>query len=207
MKLFFAPDFSSLADHIALQEAGLPFELVEVDLEIKRLTDGSNYLDVNPRGQVPAVLFDDGRLLTENVAILAWIADRVPQLAPSGPFGRYRLLEMLGLIATEIHKRFPIALALPEAARAPILADIGRWFAYCSERLTGGFLLDGAFSVADAYLFVLARGAVEMGMPLDDRLHDYLARIDARPAVRAALKREREQHRARDGDGDADAAR
>lgn len=205
MKLFFAPEFSSLAGHIALREAGLKFELAEVDLDTKQLAGGGNYLDINPRGQVPALLFDDGRLLTENVAILAWIADRAPQLAPPEAFGRYRLLEMLGLIATEIHKRFPICLSLPDDAQQPIADDILRWFAFCSDRLAHGFLLGDAFSVADAYLFALARGALAMGMPLDERLRDYIARIDARPAVQAALKRER--HRADEGDDNADPSR
>src|SRR5687767_13749176 len=101
MKLFFAPEFSSLADHVALLEAGLEFEIVQVDLESKRLADGGAYLEINPKGQVPALMFDDGQVLTENVAILAWIAERAPHLAPSGELGRYRLLEMLSLIATE----------------------------------------------------------------------------------------------------------
>lgn len=207
MKLFFAPEYSSLAGHIALREAGLDFELAEVDLDTKRLVEGGSYLDINPRGQVPALLFDDGRLLTENVAILAWIADRAPPLAPPEAFGRYRLLEMLSLIATEIHKRFPICLSLPEEAQPTITDDILRGFTLCSDRLTHGFLLGDAFTVADAYLFVMARGAVAMGMPLDERMRDYIARIDARPAVQAALKRERERGGAREGDADADPTR
>jgi glutathione S-transferase len=207
MKLFFAPEFSSLAEHIALIEADLEFELAEVDLDTKRLADGGNYLDINPRGQVPALLFEDGRLLTENVAILDWIADRAPKLAPPEPFGRYRLLEMLSLIATEIHKRFPIYLSLPDDARQPIADDILRWFTFCSDRLAHGFLLGDAFTVADAYLFVMARGALQMGMPLDDRLRDYISRIDARPAVLAALQREHASHGADNGGGDADPSR
>lgn len=188
-------------------EANLEFELAEVDLDTKLLADGGDYLDINPRGQVPALLFDDGRLLTENAAILAWIADRAPQLAPAGAFGRYRLLEMLGLIATEIHKRFPISLSLPDDARQPVADEILRWFKFCSERLAHGFLLGDAFTVADAYLFVMARGAVQMDMPLDDRLRDYIVRIDARPAVQAALQRERTPHRTNDGGDDADPTR
>lgn len=200
MKLFFALEFSSLSEHIALLEAGIDVDLVEVDIETKLLADGSNYLDINPRGQVPALLFEDGSLLTENVAILAWIADRAPQLAPRGPLGRYRLLEQLGLIASEIHKRFPILLSLPEEARAPIAADILRWFAYCSERLGQGFLLGDSFGVADAYLFVMARGALEMDMALDARMRDYVQRIDARPATQRALQRERTLHARSGGD-------
>jgi glutathione S-transferase len=190
MKLFLAPGFSSLADHIALIEAGLRFEIARVDLESKRLDAGGDYLEVNPKGQVPALLFDDGQVLTENVAILAWAADRAPRLAPAGDLGRYRLLEMLSFIASEIHKRFPIYLSLPEDAQAPIADDIVRWFGLVAPGLERGYLFGEAFSVADAYLFVMARGALELGFPLDEAFPDYVARVEARPAVRAALRRE-----------------
>jgi glutathione S-transferase len=191
MKLFFAPEYSSLADHVALLEAGLPFEIAEVDLETKRLVDGGDYLGINARGQVPALMFDDGQVLTENVAILAWVADRAPHLMPADDFGRYRLLEMLSLMASEIHKRFPIYLSLPEDAQAPIASDIVRWFDFLAARLERGYLFGEAFSVADAYLFVLARGAIALDFPLSEPLRDYVARIEARPAVQAALSRER----------------
>jgi glutathione S-transferase len=193
MKLFFSPEFSSLAGHIALLEAGLPFDVAEVDFETKRLADGGSLLDVNPKGQVPALMFDDGRVLTENVAILAWIADRAPHLAPSGDLGRYRLLEMLAFIASEIHKRFPIYFSVPEDAQAPIAEDIVRWFGFVADRLDGGYLFGEAFGVADAYLFVMARGALQLGFPLDGRIGDYVARIGSRPAVREALSRETAQ--------------
>jgi glutathione S-transferase len=165
MKLFFAPEFSSLADHIALLEAGLPFEIAQVDLESKQLSAGGSYLDINPKGQVPALMFDDGQVLTENVAILAWVADRAPHLAPSGDLGRYRLLEMLSFIASEIHKRFPIYMSVPEDAQAPIAEEIVGWFDFVAPRLEGGYLLGETFSVADAYLFVMARGALQLGFP------------------------------------------
>ena len=191
MKLFFAPEYSSLADHVALLEAGLPFELAEVDLETKRLADGGDYLGINARGQVPALKFDDGQVLTENVAILAWVADHAPHLMPAEDLGRYRLLEMLGLLASEIHKRFPIYFSLPEDAQAPIAGDIVRWFDFLAPRLERGYLFGEAFSVADAYLFVLARGAIALDFPLGEPLRDYVARIETRPTVRAALSRER----------------
>lgn len=190
MKLFFAPGFSSLADHIALLEAGLQFEIAQVDIESKQLVDGGAYLDVNPKGQVPALMFDDGQVLTENVAILAWIADRAPHLAPRGDLGRYRLLEMLGFIASEIHKRFPIYFSLPEDAGEAVARDIARWFAFVAPRLERGYLFGEAFGAADAYLFVMARGALQAGFPLGEPFGDYVARIEARPAVQSALGRE-----------------
>ncbi|MGY4395774.1 glutathione S-transferase [Sphingomonas sp. UYAg733] len=191
MRLFFAPEFSSLADHLALLEAGIAFDIAEVDFESKRLKDGSDYLAVNPKGLVPALQFDDGEVLTENVAILAWIADRAPHLMPPGELGRYRLLEMLGFIASEIHKRFPIYFSLPEGARETIGDEIVRWFDFLGPHLDRGYLFGEAFGVADAYLFVMARGALAMEFALGEPYRDYVARIDARPAVQAALRRER----------------
>lgn len=190
MKLFFASGFSSLADHIALLEAEISFEIVAVELESKRLADGGDYRDINPKGQVPALMLDDGQVLTENVAILAWIADRAPRLAPPGELGRYRLLEMLAFIASEIHKRFPIYFSLPEQAREAVAHDIVGRFDFVAPRLERGYLLGETFSVADAYLFVMARGALQLGFPLGEPFADYVARIEARPTVRSALRRE-----------------
>lgn len=190
MKLFFAPGFSSLADHIALLEAGLSFDLARVDLEAKQLAGGGAYLAVNPKGQVPALMFDAGQVLTENVAILAWVTDRAPQLAPSGDLGRYRLLEILSFIASEIHKRFPIYFSLPEDAQEAVARDIVAGFELVAPRIARGYLFGEAFSAADAYLFVMARGALQLGFPLDEAFHDYVGRIEARPAVQSALRRE-----------------
>src|SRR5688572_28031928 len=117
MKLYYAPGITILADHIAMLEAGLQFDIVKVDIWTKQIEGGGNYVDVNPTGYVPALMFDDGEMLTENVAILAWLPDRAPDLAPRGPLARYRLIEMLTFIASEIHKRFPPYLSVPEHAR------------------------------------------------------------------------------------------
>jgi glutathione S-transferase len=191
MKLFYAPEYSSLADHIAMLEAGLQFDIVKVDIGTKQIEGGGSYLKINPKGYVPALMFDDGEVLTENVAILAWVADGAPSLAPHGPLARYRLIEMLGFIASEIHKRFPFYLSAPEEAKAALREDILRWFGLLAGRLERDYLFGDAFTVADAYLFAMARGAAELGFPLPQPLPDYIRRIDARPAVQAALRRER----------------
>jgi glutathione S-transferase len=190
MKLYSAPGFTSLADHIAMLEAGIQFDLVKVDLATKQLDGGGLFTAVSPKGYVPALVFDDGELLTENVAILAWVADRAPELAPDGPLGRYRLLEMLSFIATEIHKRFPTYLSLPEEVREPIAQELLHWFRFAADRLDRGYLFGERFTVADPYLFQLARGGLELGFPLAAPLPDYVARIEQRPAVQAALRRE-----------------
>jgi glutathione S-transferase len=190
MKLYSAPGFSSLADHIAMFEAGLAFDVVKVDIATKQIEGGGRYTDLNPKGYVPALVLDDGEVLTENVAILAWVADRAPQLAPQGHLGRYRLLEMLSFIATEIHKRFPTYLSLPEDVREPIGQEILHWFRFAAGRLEREYLFGQTFTVADPYLFQLARGAAELGFALPKPLSDYIARIEQRPAVQAALRRE-----------------
>ncbi len=190
MKLYYAPGFSSLADHIALIEAGLAHELVRVDIDTKQTETGRSYLEVSPKGYVPALVLEDGELLTENVAILAWIADRAPALAPAGALGRYRLIEMLSFIAAEIHKRFPLYLTLPEAAQSMLREQIAHWIAHVASRLTGDYLFGDAFSAADPYLFVMTRGAAQLGFTLPAPLPEYVARIEARPCVREALRRE-----------------
>jgi glutathione S-transferase len=190
MKLYSAPGFSSLADHIAMLEAGIQFDLVKVDLATKQIEGGGRYMDINPTGYVPALMFDDGEVLTENVAILAWIADRAPELAPQGHLGRFRLLEMLSFLATEIHKRFPTYLSLPEEVREPTGQQIVHWFGFVAGRLERGYLFGETFTVADAYLFQLAWGAAQLGFALPEPLGEYIARIEQRPAVQAALHRE-----------------
>jgi glutathione S-transferase len=190
MKLFCAPGFSSLADHIAMLEAGLQFDIVKVDISTKQMEGGGRYTDINPKGYVPALVLDDGEMLTENVAILTWVADRAPSLAPPGPLGRYRLIEMLSFIASEIHKRFPIYLSATPQTQAALRGDLLRWFSFVADRLQHDYLFGNAFSAADPYLFVMARGAAELGFTLPDALRDYTSRIESRPCVREALRRE-----------------
>jgi glutathione S-transferase len=162
VKPYFAPGFSSLADHIALLEARLAVEIAQFDSESKRLGNSGSYLAVNPKGQVPALKFDDGEVLTENVASSPGLPDRAPNLAPPGELGRYRPLEMLSFIATEVHKRFPIYLSLPENARGALDAAIVRWFGFLGPTLERGYLFGETFGAADAYLFLMPRGALEM---------------------------------------------
>ena len=104
MKLYYSPGACSLADHIALHEAGLPFEHGRVDLKTGTVGDGSDYRAINPKGYVPALTLDSGETLSENIAILDWITQQAPQLAPGGHMGRTHLLEALAYISTEVHK-------------------------------------------------------------------------------------------------------
>lgn len=192
MKLYLAPGACSLADHIALHEAGFDFDCVGVDLKTKRTEDGRDFLQINPKGYVPALQFDDGQVLTENIAILSWVADHDPSLALSGPMGRYRLLEMLAFISTEIHKGFK-PFFRPDASDAEKAAagqTIGRRLAFLAGTLKDDYLFGDRPTVADAYLFVMAVWAQRRGITLPDPLPAFVSRMMARPAVRLAMEQE-----------------
>ena len=191
MKLYLAPGACSLADHIALHEAGLAFERVRVDLRTKRTEDGRDFTEVNPKGYVPALVLDDGQLLTENVAILCWIAERVPQLAPGGELGRIRLIEVLAFIATELHKPFVRAFFPTSDAEKTVAREvIGTRLGFLAERLAGDYLFGREASAADAYLYVMLRWARMSDLSLPEPLPAYALRMEARPAVRLALQHE-----------------
>jgi len=192
MKLYFAPGACSQADHIALHEAGLPFDWVKVDLKTKRTADGRDYNQINPKGYVPALEFDDGEVLTENIAILSYVADKAPQLTPEGRFGHLRLLETLAFISTEIHKAFkPFFKSDSTDAEKQAAAEIlAKRFAYVAGQMKGDYLFGSRFTVADAYLFVMCEWAQKNGLKLPDPLPAFVTRMQGRPAVRLALQHE-----------------
>jgi glutathione S-transferase len=191
MKLYLAPGACSLADHIALHEAGLEFDRIRVDLRTKRTEDGGDFNAVNPKGYVPALVLDDGQLLTENVAILAWVADRAPKLAPGGELERIRLIEMLAFIATELHKPFVRAFfPTSDAEKAAARQMIAKRFDFIAGRLEGAYLFGSEYSVADPYLYVMLRWARGLEFAVPEPLPAYASRMDARPAVQLALQHE-----------------
>ena len=191
MKLYLAPGACSLADHIALHEAGLEFDRVKVDLRIKRTEDGRDFTEINPKGYVPALVLDDGQLLTENVGILYWVAERAPKLAPGGDLGRIRLIEMLAYLATELHKPFVRHFFPTSDAEKKVAAEtIGRRLGFVSERLQDDYLFGREASVADAYLYVMLRWARMSGLSVPEPLPAFYDRMEARPAVRLALQHE-----------------
>lgn len=198
MKLYYSPGACSLSPHIALKEAGLPFDLVRVDLKAKKLEDGSDYLALNPKGQVPALGLDDGEMLTEGAVIVQKIADLVPQkhLAPAcGTSDRYRLQEWLNFIASELHKNFSPLFqpALSDDTKAFFRDRLMGKFKYIDQTLKGrDYLMGGQFTVPDAYLFTMLSWADRMGMDLSAlaNLSAYKARVAARPKVQEALSAE-----------------
>jgi len=198
MKLYYAPGACSLSPHIALLEAGLPYDLVKVDLRAKKLENGDDYLQVNPKGQVPALALDSGEIVTEGPVIIQMIADKVAgkNLAPARDSAeRYKLLEWLNFITTELHKNFGPMFS-------PVLADDAK--AFFKDRVMGKFkYVDGAlaghdyvmgkqFTVADAYLFTMLSWADRLKFDLSGlpNLVAYKARIGARPKVQEALTKE-----------------
>ncbi|HLZ75647.1 glutathione binding-like protein [Phenylobacterium sp.] len=192
MKLYYSPGACSLADHIAMHEAGLEFDRIKVDLKAKRTEDGRDYNQINPKGYVPALEFDDGEVLTENIAILSVVADMAPKLTPQGRLGHFRLLETLAFISTEIHKGFkpffkPDSTDAEKAAARELLA---KRFGYLAGRMKGDYLLGANLTVADCYLFVMCLWAEKNGVPLPDPLPAFVTRMKARPAVKLALHHE-----------------
>jgi len=192
MKLYLSPGACSLADHIALHEAGLDFDRIRVDLASGRTEDGRDYSQINPKGYVPAVEFDDGEILTENIAILSVAADKAPALTPDGQFGRFRLLEMLAFISTEIHKAFkPFFKAdATDAEKAGARDILGKRFGYIAAAMKGDYLFGSRLSAADPYLFVMCLWAQKNRLVLPDPLPAFVSRMQKRPAVRLALEHE-----------------
>lgn len=198
MKLFYKPGACSLASHITLRESGKDFTLIGVDLMHKRMENGDDFLKVNPKGQVPALLLDDNTLLTEGVAIMQYLADSVADrqlLAPVGSINRYKTLEWLNFIATELHKSFTPLFRpdTPEDYKPTVRALLDKKLAYIDESLAGAQWISGSrFTIADAYLFTVLRWAfaVKMNMAAYQNIADYMTRVAARPAVAAALSAE-----------------
>ena len=198
MKLYYSPGSCSLSVHIALHEAGLNFESVLASTKTKKLPDGTDYLSINPKGQVPLLEIDNGERISEGVAIVQYIADQVPakQLAPAwGTFERYRLIEWLNFITTEVHKGFsPLFMpGMPDEAKVLTRQRLRSKFEWLNQQLADKtWLMGNAFTVADGYLFTTASWARHVQLDLSDLAHlqAYLGRVAERPAVQAAMRSE-----------------
>lgn len=193
MKLYLTPFACSQAPHIALNEAGIAVERIKVDIPTRTTEAGDDFAAVNPKGYVPALVLDTGEVLTENVAVLAWIAQQSPELIPAGALGSIRQIEMLGFLTEEVHKPFLAFMFMPggDEAKAAWKAAIEGRFAYLADRIKGDYLFGDEFSAADAMLFVMLSWAIGHGFALDKRLVAYHDRVAARPAVSRTLDLER----------------
>jgi glutathione S-transferase len=198
MKLYYSPGACSLSPHIALLEAGLPHDLVKVDLRAKKLENGDDYLAVNPKGQVPALRLDSGELITEGPVIVQMIADRASakNLAPARDSAeRYKLLEWLNFITTELHKNFSPLFnpAIPDDVKTFFKDRIMGKFKYTDSQLAGrDHLMGKQFTVADGYLYTMLRWADGHKLDLSALPHlmAFKARVEARPKVQEALTKE-----------------
>jgi len=197
MKLYYAPGACSLAPHIALEEAGLPYELVKVDLMKHTLPDGSDFRAINPKGYVPFIQLDDGSYLSEASVILQYVADRKPgTIAPVfGTAGRWKVMEWLAFIATELHKGFgPLwNPQTPPEVRERTAQALGNRFTLISQTLGKQPYLTGSdFSIADAYLFTVLNWSATLKLDLAPwpALVAFQQRVAARPAVQKTLKAE-----------------
>jgi glutathione S-transferase len=191
MKLYYAPGACSLSDHIALHEAGLSFEHEKVDLKAKRTESGADFTTINPKGYVPALTLDSGETLSENVAILDWIAHQDSALKPSDAMGHTHLLEALAYISTEIHKGFkPFFAGAGDEEKAKAGETILRRMGYLADTMQGDFLFGADLSAADCYLFVMLLWAGKNGLEVSPKLTAFRERMMARPAVQKAMMHE-----------------
>jgi glutathione S-transferase len=197
MKLYYSPGACSLASRISLHEIGRDAEFVKTDIRAKKTEDGRDYREINPMGYVPALELDDGSILTENGAILPYIASLKPgAVAPTGDaLADARLHEVLGFLGSELHKAYgPFFGGAEGSARESALDRLKPRIAHVEYLLGDGrdYLFGDRFSVADAYAFVILSWAGHFGIPLDEwpNVKSFLARVAARPAVRQALLEE-----------------
>ncbi|MEP7056336.1 MAG: glutathione transferase GstA [Caldimonas sp.] len=198
MKLYYSPGACSLSPHIVLREAGLDFEPVLASTKTHQLQDGTDYYTINPKGYVPLLELDDGERLSEGPAIVQYVADQVAgkKLAPAnGTMERYRLQEWLNFITSELHKGIGNLFnpAMPEEAKVLMRAKGLDRLKWVDSQLAGRqYLMGDTFSVADAYLFTVSRWTQYVGIDISGltNLSAYMARVEKRPAVQAAMKAE-----------------
>lgn len=198
MKLYYSPGACSLSPHIALLEAGLPYDLVKVDLKAKKLENGDDFLAINPKGQVPALGLDNGELVTEGPVIVQYIADKAADknLAPAnGSDARRKLQEWLTFINGELHKNFSPLFqpVFDDEVKGFFRTRLTSKFKYIDGALAGSDYLTGKdFTVADAYLFTMLRWADAHKLDLSafKNLTAYKERVAARPKVQEAMTKE-----------------
>lgn len=198
MKLYFSPGACSLAPHIALLATGLPFTTERVSMRTKQTAGGEDFRALSPKGYVPALALEDGRVLTENQVILQYLADQAPAsgLAPAyGSFERYELMEWLAWLSSELHKRFSplFTPGTTEQGREAAWAALAAPLTFVADSLGDqGYLTGSQFTVADAYLFAVLNwvGFAKFSLDAWPALQAYQARVAELPVVREALRRE-----------------
>ena len=198
MKLYYSPGACSMAPHIIALEAGHALSLEKVDIPNKKISDGGDYWKINPKGYVPALVLDDGQILTEAGVICQYLADQKPEsgLVPQfGTMARYRQMEALNFVATEVHKQIG-ALFNPQLTPEMKEVQIGAigWRLNALEKLLDGkpYIMGDRFSVADAYLFTVLNWTKLHKIDVSPwpNIQAFMARVGARPKVQEAMKEE-----------------
>jgi len=190
--LYYSPGACSQAPHILLHETGIEHDAAKVNLKSKTLEDGSSYLQVNPKGAVPALRLEDGEVLTENAVVLQYLGDRAGKLPPPGDLRRYRILEMVNFITTELHKSFSPLFdsAAGDETKHYFREHIAKRLDHIERRLgSGPFLMGDTLTLPDPYLFVIS-GWTDRLIGLDNwpNIAAFRTRMLERPAVRHVLK-------------------
>lgn len=198
MKLYYSPGACSLSPHIVAREAGIPLELEKVDLGAKKTEKGTDFTKVNAKGYVPVLELDDGSRLTEGAAIVQYLADkagRTDLLPKTGSMERYRAIEALTFVSTELHQTFGPLFSdqTPEAFKTMAKDRLSKRFDHMNQQLAGkDYLTGSAFTVADAYAFTVAGWSKYVGIDLAKwpHLKAFMDRVAARPKVAEAMKAE-----------------
>ncbi len=198
LKLYYVPGTCSLCPHIVLHEARLRFTLEQVNPGDKKTGTGQDYNAINPKSNVPALVMNDGQLLTEVAVIVQYLADLAPEkklAPPAGTLARYRLQEWLNFISSEIHKGYSPLFnpRLADDVKAIFKERLAGRINYAARALADkDYLMGDTVSVADAYLFAVLRWSPRLGFELSPWpvLKSYMERIGARPAVKIAMAEE-----------------
>ena len=198
MKLYYSRGACSLGANIVLHEVGASFERIKVDPKTKLTQDGVDFATINPNGYVPVLELDSGERLTEAAVILQYIGDQHPQagLTPAlDSMAHYRLIEWLNFISSELHKAYSVLFhpEAPDEYKAHTRQKLTDRLRHIERQLNAApYLMGEAFTVADAYLFVVLNWSRVTGVDLTGfpQILEYQSRIAKRPAVQAALKSE-----------------
>ena len=191
MNLFYYPAACSIADHVALIEAGLPYKLLSIDRE-KKTEDGRDFLSINPKGYIPTLELNDGTILTENQVILAYIAEQSGKLLPNDRILRWRAFEVLAFMSSEIHASYnPFFRDFPELEKDRAREKLKKAFGILADQMGDkAFLVSNEMTIADCYLFWVLMVAPRSGVELPENLRNCLDRMKAMPSVIQALEEE-----------------
>jgi len=191
LKLYYAPGACSLADHIALHEAGASFDIERVDIRNHMTEGGADFRTISAKGYVPALILANGQMLTENIAVLDYLSMIYPQLAPAGPLARSRLVEALAFVSTELHRAFkPMWHGASEREIARASETVTDLLMLLSDSMKGTFLFGEEPTVADFYLFVMLLWSERFDVEVPEPMAQLRKRMRERPAVGAAMAAE-----------------